>query len=217
MLIGAEETPELEIVVPRQALEPALEVAPQHGHAADQHRVSRQAIDNHHQVVERRGTHEVLPEPDPNPPGPDALMAGALRAQVDKADGLRTEALGDPAEHAGPVAVDAVPHDLAHEAADLFEAGDPIELGHADRHLVTTDFRHQRAALRVDEPRLAGGGPDARIALHPLHQRLEVADWQVQIHIQLAQVVEVLQSHRLQAGVEGLDDARPHLPAAAIG
>jgi hypothetical protein len=30
-------------------------------------------------------------------------------------------------------------------------------------------------------------------------------------------IVEVLQANRLQAGVEGLDDARPHLPAAAIG
>ena len=69
----------------------------------------------------------------------------------------------------------------------------------------------------MDEPGLAGGGPDPRIALHPLHQQLEVADRQVQIHVQLAQVVEVLQAHRLQAGVEGLDDARAHLPAAAIG
>ena len=53
--------------------------------------------------------------------------------------------------------------------------------------------------------------------LHPLHQQLEVAGRQVQIHVQLAQIVEVLQAHRLQAGVEGLDDARPHLAAAAIG
>src|SRR5271165_4578608 len=113
-------------------------------------------------MVKRRGTHEILPEAVPNPPGPDTLLAGAGGAQVDEADGLEIDALGDPAEHAGPVAVDAVPHHLAHEAADLLEAGDPVELGHADRHLVPADLRHQRAALRVDEPRLAGGGPDAR-------------------------------------------------------
>src|SRR5262252_6598480 len=176
VLVGAKEAPELEVVVAWQALKPAPEVAPQHGHAADQHRVSRQTVDGDHQIVEGRGAHEVLPEPDPKPPGPDALMAGALRAQVDETDGLEIDALGDPAEHATPMAVDAVPHDLAHEAADLLEAGDPVELGHAHRHLVPTDLRHQRATLRVDEPRLAGGGPEARIALHPLHQHLEVAD-----------------------------------------
>ena len=35
MLVGAEKASEFEVVVPRQAHEPALEVAPQHGHAAD--------------------------------------------------------------------------------------------------------------------------------------------------------------------------------------
>src|SRR5262249_4714200 len=69
----------------------------------------------------------------------------------------------------------------------------------------------------MDKPRLAGGGPDARIALHPLHQQLEVADRQVQIHVQFAQGVEGLQAHRLQAGVEGLNDAWAYLPTAAIG
>jgi len=44
----------------------------------------------------------------------------------------------------------------------------------------------------MDEPRLSGSGPDARIALHPLHQQLEIANRQVQIHVQLAKVVEVL-------------------------
>src|SRR5271165_2992546 len=122
-------------------------------------------------MVKRRGTHEILPEAVPNPPGPDTLLAGAGGAQVDEADGLEIDALGDPAKHAGPVAVDAVPHHLAHEAANLLEAGDAIELGHPHRHLVSTDFRHERAALRVKEPRLAGGSPNARIALHPLHEQ----------------------------------------------
>src|SRR4030088_1573087 len=98
---------------------------------------------------------------------------------MNEADGLEIDTLSDPAEHTGPVAVDAVPHDLVHEAADLLEAGDPIELGHADRHLVATDLRHQRAALWMDEPGLAGSGPDPRITLHPLHQQLEVADREV--------------------------------------
>src|SRR5882672_5254849 len=190
VLVGADEAPKFEVVVARQSLEPAPEVTPQHGHTADQHRVRWHAVDGHCQVVEGRGTHEVLPEPGPKPPGPDALLARALWAQMNEANGLEIDALGDPAEHAGPVAVDAVPHDLAYEAADLLEAGDPIKFGHAHRHLVSADLRYQRAALRVDEPWLTGGGPNARIALHPLHQQLEVANWQVQIHIQLAQVIE---------------------------
>jgi hypothetical protein len=36
------------------------------------------------------------------------------------------------------VAVDAVPHELAHEAADLLD-GDPVELDHAHRHLVPAE------------------------------------------------------------------------------
>ena len=60
-------------------------------------------------------------------------MASALRAHVDE-----TDALGDPTEHASPVAVDAVPHELAHEAADLLD-GDPVELDHAHRQLVPAE------------------------------------------------------------------------------
>src|SRR6185312_14442490 len=111
-------------------LEPASEVTPQHGYAANQYWVCRQVIDGHCQVVEGRGPHEVLPEPGPKPPSPDALLARALRAQMNEADRFEIDALGDPAEHPSPVAVDAVPHDLARESANLIEAGDPIELGH---------------------------------------------------------------------------------------
>src|SRR5262245_13657113 len=99
-------------------------------------------------------------------------MARTLGAQVDETDGLEITGLGDPAEHAAPMAVDAVPQDLTDKAADLLETSNPIELGHAHRHLVPADLRHQRAGPRVDEPRLAGCGPDARIALHSLHQQL---------------------------------------------
>src|SRR6516225_8311059 len=128
VLVGTEEAPELQVVIARQALEPAPEIAPQHRRTADQHRVTRQAIERHCQVVNGRRSHEVLPEPGPKPPGPDALLTRPLWAQMNEANGLKIDALGDPAEHTGPVAVDTVPHDLAYEAADLLEAGDPVEL-----------------------------------------------------------------------------------------
>src|SRR5262249_35944123 len=129
------------------------------------------------------GAHEILPEPDPKPSSPDALMARTHGAQVDETDKLDISGFGDPAEHATAMAVDAVPQDLTDKAADLIETSNPVELGHAYRHLVPADLRPTRAGPRVDEPRLAGGGPYARIALHPLHQQLEVADRQVQVHV----------------------------------
>ena len=217
MLIGAEIGPELRLVVARQSFEPTPEVAPQHRNAADHGRMSWQAVDGHCDIVERRGAHEVLPETSPNPTCPDAFLAGALRAQVDKADRLQISALGDPAQHAATVAVDAIPHDLAHKAPDLLEAVHAIEFGHAHRHLVAADLRNQGVALRVDEPGLAGCGPDARVALHPLHQSFEIARREIQIHVQLADIVKVLEAHRLQSSVEGLDDSGTDLPAAAIG
>src|SRR5437763_10594357 len=106
VLIGTEEVPELEVVVAWQALEPTPKVAPQHGYAADQQRVGGEAVEGNRQVIKGRGAHEVLPEPGPKPAAPDALLAGALWAQVNEADGLENGALGDPATHAGPVAVD---------------------------------------------------------------------------------------------------------------
>ena len=135
---------------------------------------------------------------------------------MNEADRFEIDALGDPAEHAGAMTVDAVPHHLAHEAADLLEAGDPVELGHADRHLVAADFRHQCAASRVDEPRLARCRSDPRIAFHPLHQHFEVANRQVEIHVQLADIVEVLKLHTIESCIESLDDAGADLAAAAI-
>ena len=217
VLVGAQEPPELGIVVARQALQPASQVTPEHCDAADQRRMRRQAIDRHRQIIERRGAHEILAEAGAQPSGPDALVAGALRTQMNEANGLEVDALGDPAEHARAVAVDAVPHHLAHEAADFLEARDPIELGHADRHLVAADLGHQRAVLRMHEPRLARRRADARIALHPLHQDFEVADRQVEIHVELAEVVEVLEVDLVQARIEGFDDAGADLAAATVG
>jgi hypothetical protein len=58
-------------------------------------------------------------------------MTGTNRAQVNETKRLEIDALGDPAEHPGTMAVDAVPHYLSYKAADLLEARDPVKLGHA--------------------------------------------------------------------------------------
>jgi hypothetical protein len=60
------------------------------------------------------------------------------------------------------VAVDGVPHDLAHEAADLLETGHAVELGHADAHLVAAIFADEPEAIRNQG--LPEQVPSARIA-----------------------------------------------------
>src|SRR3954447_8539545 len=86
MLVRAQEMPELRIVIARQGLEPALEITPQHGHAADDSGVGRKMIERYRHIIEWRGTHEVLPESGSNSPSPDAVLASALRTQVDKSN-----------------------------------------------------------------------------------------------------------------------------------
>ena len=101
--------------------------------------------------------------------------------------------------------VDAVPHDLAHEAAELLEAIAAIELGRADRGFVAVALADE-LAVGVDVGLAAAGG-DARVGLHALHQVLEVARRQDQVEVELAEVVVVVGVDGLVAGVERLDDA----------
>ncbi len=68
----------------------------------------------------------------------------------------------------------------------------------------------------MDEPRLARCRADARITFHPLHQDFEVANRQVQIHVELAEIIEILEPHLLDACIERLDDTGTDLAAAAI-
>ena len=59
-----------------------------------------------------------------------------------------------PAEHAAAVAVDAVPHQLADEPADLLEAARAVKLHHADGVLVAA-LLADVLAVAFDEVRLA--------------------------------------------------------------
>ena len=126
---------------------------------------------------------------------------------MDEAQGFVVDALGHPAEHARAVAIDAVPHHLLDEAADLGEAGPPVELGHAHRHLVATHFRDEGTGARMDEPGFAGGRAETRLGFHSPDQSLEIPGRQDQIEIQLAHVLEIAGSDARVADVEGFDDA----------
>ena len=116
------------------------------------------------------------------------------------------------------MAIDAVPHHLADESPDLPEAGDPVELGRPHRHLVANGLRDQRPSLGVREPGLPGGRPQARLDLHSRHEQLEVARREVEVGIELAHIVELVELDRLEPAVEGFDDPGPYVapPAVAV-
>src|SRR5438067_2892277 len=106
------------------------------------------------------------------------------------------------------MAVDAVPHHLPHEAADLAKAAHAIELRHPHGHLVAAHFGYPLPRAGMNEPGLARAGAQPRFALHALHEQLEVARGHLEIHVELADIVEVVEVERGQATVEGLDHAR---------
>src|SRR5215472_17318708 len=136
---------------------------------------------------------------------------------MEEAHRLVAQALRQPPQHPGPVAVDSVPHHLSYEPTDLTETGHPVELGRSQRHLFAANLRDQLAGAGMNEEGLAGSRAQARLRLHPPHQELEVARGKVEIHVELAEVVEAVEVDALQAGVEGFDHARSDAPAPAVG
>src|SRR5262249_41282266 len=151
VLIRPKKAPELGVVITWHALKPTGEVTPQHRDAAEQRWMCGQAIQCHGEIVHWRSSHVVLAKPSSNAPCPYAVLASTLRTQVNEAQRLDIHTFSDPAQHAGAMAVDAIPHDLPDEASDLFEAGYPIELSHSDRHLVPAHLRYQGPAARVNK------------------------------------------------------------------
>src|SRR5262249_24468966 len=147
----------------------------------------------------------------------DPPIARPHRSEMEKAEGRSVDALGDPAQHATAMAVDPVPHDLTDEPTDLAKARSPLELRHPHGHLVAADLGNERAGSRVHEVGLAGSSAEAGRRLHALGQELEIARGQIEIHVELAEVVEVVERDRLQSCVERLDDSRAHATPSPIG
>src|SRR5688572_28507047 len=165
--------------------------------------------------VSQPGTHVVVPPAGPQASGDDPPVARAHGTETQDAEIRIVPAPRDPAEHAAAMAVDPVPHDLANEAADLQKARDPVDLGRSDRSLVPADLASEGAIARP-VVRLAAARAQARIRLHSAHERLEIARWQLEVQVQLAEVVELGRVNRLVARVEGFHDAGPHTSSAAI-
>src|SRR5437667_11527474 len=134
---------------------------------------------------------------------------------MDEANSQLIPTASDPAEHSAAVAVDAIPHDLPHEAADLLETFGAIELDHADGHFIAAGFGDELAIIAA-EIGFAGAGADAGILFHSLNEGLEIARRDVEVEIELADVIEVTWIDGFVAGVEGVDDAGADGAAAMV-
>ena len=108
------------------------------------------------------------------------------------------------------MAVNAVPHHLADEPADLLETFPAVELGHAVGELVAAAFEDE--GLVHGDVGLAAGGSQVGIGREPVHQVGEVAGPEIQVAVELADEIVGVQVGQFEAGVEGLDDAGPDPP-----
>src|SRR5262245_7762079 len=118
--------------------------------------------------------------------------------------------------------VDAVPHHFTHETTDLPEAVHAVEFARSHRVLVADLLGDEARGVRQwkrhgvirragsEEVGLAGARPDARLHLHAIYQRGEVARWQIQIEVELANVVECLRGDGFESSVERFDHAAPY-------
>jgi hypothetical protein len=70
------------------------------------------------------------------------------------------------------MAIDAVPHHLAHEPADFVKTGYTVELRHAKRHIVAMSLVDQVTVFL--DVGLATARRNVRILRHPLHENLKV-------------------------------------------
>src|SRR5262249_10375831 len=171
------------IIITRLALKSAHDPAPEHRHAAQHVWFLTQSEDRACDHEHHARTHEILTIAVTHAPCIDALLARSHRTQMHETQVRLVPAAGDPTMHPAAMSIDAVPHHLAHEATDRLEAGDPIELDHAKRHVVAVTLVDQLPVFL--DIGLPAAGRDAWISRHALHQNLEIARWQTQVEVKL--------------------------------
>jgi hypothetical protein len=150
----------------------------------------------------------------PHAAGQHAVLGAAHRSTVNETK-LRPviETARDPARLPGTMTVQPIPHHLPCKTADIAETRRAIKLGHAHRIFVAARFANQ--APGIAKVGLAATGPQARVLLHPLYQRLEVARRQLEIEIELAEIRERMEINPFQPGIKSINNTRanPTLPA----
>src|SRR5690606_9284423 len=198
--------PVLRVRVARATARRGLQVAPRDAEPApDPRRLDRAVRRRREHVIERRA-HVVLALPPAHPPHPDVLLARAHRPQMHEAHLRIVDRLRDPPVHAAEVPVDAIPGHLAHEASDLAEALHAVELRGADGVLVARALLPQ-PPIGLALEALAAEVTEVSVRLHPLHRPLEVARAELEVAVELADVIALVEVHAREAIVERLDHA----------
>src|SRR5439155_18647665 len=139
---------------------------------------------------------------------------GPHRPQVNEAHVGIVPASRDPPGHSAPVPVDPVPHQIAHESADLAEAARAVELDHADGVFIAALFTDQLPILT--KVGLAAARAEARVRFHFLDAALEIVMGDVKVQIELADVIEVGGVDGVVTFVESVDDAAAEFAEAAV-
>lgn len=123
---------------------------------------------------------------------------------------------GPPAHHAALVAIDPVPHQLAHEAANLLEAFGAIELGHPDRIFVAAEFGDEATGGWGGEIRFARDRAESCVCFHQFDEPFEISGRQVEVEVEFADVLVVKGVELGVPLVERVDHATAELSLAAV-
>src|SRR5579862_4343841 len=104
----------------------------------------REAIDRAGKHVCDARSHEILPDTVPHAACPPIFMARPHWPQMLEFQFLIRPRYRNPAEHPASMAINSIPHQLAHEPADLLKTFRTVEFHHADGIFI--------AAFLVDLP-----------------------------------------------------------------
>src|SRR4030095_7563252 len=148
--------------------------------------------------------------------GPDSMLAGAHGPEVEEPKARFIPAPGKPPAHPAAMTINAVPHYLRDETTDLFKTLPPVELCHANGHLIAALLAEVLPGVRLHEVGLAAAGAEPRLGFHAPQEGFEVPRWKLDVQIELAQVfiIDVLSSRI--AGIKSFHDSWPHAAPAAV-
>jgi hypothetical protein len=114
------------------------------------------------------------------------------------------------------MAIDPIPHDLANETTDVAVTGRPVEFRHPHGHLVPADLRSQGAGRGMKEVGPPRRCSQSRVGLHARDEELEVAGWKVEVDVELADLLENVEVHGLEARIERVDDTGAHAATSTV-
>src|SRR5262245_27634146 len=205
-LVPAQELTKLSIVITRLALEGTFDPPPQHCHTTQHIWLLVYSRDGACGHVQESGSHEILAIAVAHAACKDALLARSHWTKMDKTQFRLIPAARNPPIHPAAMTVNPIPHHLEHKPTNSLQTRNPVELGHAKRHVVTVPLLNQ-ASIFLDVG-FAAASRDARIGGHLFNEYFEVARRQAQIEVQLAQIVIIVGTYGVVSSVKCFNDAR---------